>query len=111
MNDQIAAWGLRDAGFDYNLVAVFGSQSTGKSMFSLNVSKLAQQLTQQVRSLIGCSAPTSTSWMSRSANRRRRVSGSFSVPSLILRRSKVGLVGPVDARKSKQSLILLFMPF
>ncbi|KAG6900781.1 Dynamin-like GTPase that mediates homotypic ER fusion [Termitomyces sp. T159_Od127] len=28
---QIERWGLRDAGFDYNLVAVFGSQSTGKS--------------------------------------------------------------------------------
>ncbi len=37
MNDQISAWGLRDAGFDYNLVAVFGSQSTGKSMLSLNI--------------------------------------------------------------------------
>ncbi|KAJ2173414.1 Dynamin-like GTPase that mediates homotypic ER fusion, partial [Coemansia sp. RSA 560] len=23
-------WGLADAGFDYNVVAVFGSQSTGK---------------------------------------------------------------------------------
>ncbi|KDQ57421.1 hypothetical protein JAAARDRAFT_130831 [Jaapia argillacea MUCL 33604] len=28
---QIGRWGLRDAGFDYNIVAVFGSQSTGKS--------------------------------------------------------------------------------
>lgn len=26
-------WALADRGFDYNLVAVFGSQSTGKSMF------------------------------------------------------------------------------
>jgi hypothetical protein len=24
-------WGLSDAGFKYNVVAVFGSQSTGKS--------------------------------------------------------------------------------
>ncbi|VDB95922.1 unnamed protein product [Peniophora sp. CBMAI 1063] len=31
LNDQLAHWGLRDAGFDYNVVAVFGSQSTGKS--------------------------------------------------------------------------------
>ncbi|KAF8256747.1 protein SEY1 [Lactarius quietus] len=31
LNDQISDWGLRDVGFDYNLVAVFGSQSTGKS--------------------------------------------------------------------------------
>ncbi|KAH9971141.1 RHD3/Sey1 [Lactifluus volemus] len=31
LSDQISAWGLRNAGFDYNLVAVFGSQSTGKS--------------------------------------------------------------------------------
>ncbi|KAJ8584278.1 root hair defective 3 GTP-binding protein [Rhizopogon salebrosus TDB-379] len=28
---QIERWGLRDAGFNYNIVAVFGSQSTGKS--------------------------------------------------------------------------------
>ncbi|KAJ7121271.1 RHD3/Sey1 [Mycena crocata] len=28
---QIERWGLRDAGFGYNIVAVFGSQSTGKS--------------------------------------------------------------------------------
>ncbi|KAG6817484.1 Dynamin-like GTPase that mediates homotypic ER fusion [Tephrocybe sp. NHM501043] len=31
LTTQIERWGLRDAGFDYNLVAVFGSQSTGKS--------------------------------------------------------------------------------
>ncbi|KAF4620744.1 hypothetical protein D9613_000497 [Agrocybe pediades] len=28
---QIEKWGLRDAGFGYNIVSVFGSQSTGKS--------------------------------------------------------------------------------
>ncbi|KZT40769.1 root hair defective 3 GTP-binding protein [Sistotremastrum suecicum HHB10207 ss-3] len=28
---QINSWGLRDAGFGYDIVAVFGSQSTGKS--------------------------------------------------------------------------------
>ncbi|KAH7927542.1 root hair defective 3 GTP-binding protein [Leucogyrophana mollusca] len=28
---QIQRWGLRDVGFNYNIVAVFGSQSTGKS--------------------------------------------------------------------------------
>ena len=32
LGTQIEQWGLRDAGFDYNIVAVFGSQSTGKSM-------------------------------------------------------------------------------
>ncbi|KAJ7646846.1 RHD3/Sey1 [Roridomyces roridus] len=31
LSAQIERWGLRDAGFGYNLVAVFGSQSTGKS--------------------------------------------------------------------------------
>ncbi|PBK95569.1 protein SEY1 [Armillaria gallica] len=31
LNTQIARWGLRDVGFNYNIVAVFGSQSTGKS--------------------------------------------------------------------------------
>ncbi|GJE90120.1 hypothetical protein PsYK624_062430 [Phanerochaete sordida] len=28
---QIERWGLYDAGFDYNILAVVGSQSTGKS--------------------------------------------------------------------------------
>ncbi|KAF8520478.1 RHD3/Sey1 [Hysterangium stoloniferum] len=31
LTSQLQRWGLRDAGFDYNVVAVFGSQSTGKS--------------------------------------------------------------------------------
>ncbi|KAF7357776.1 Protein SEY1 [Mycena venus] len=31
LSEQIERWGLRDAGFGYNIVAVFGSQSTGKS--------------------------------------------------------------------------------
>ncbi|KAF9010592.1 RHD3/Sey1 [Cyathus striatus] len=31
LTKQIERWGLRDAGFGYNIVAVFGSQSTGKS--------------------------------------------------------------------------------
>lgn len=31
LNTEIARWGLRDVGFSYNIVAVFGSQSTGKS--------------------------------------------------------------------------------
>ncbi|KAG2363345.1 RHD3/Sey1 [Suillus spraguei] len=31
LTSQIGRWGLRDAGFNYNIVAVFGSQSTGKS--------------------------------------------------------------------------------
>ncbi|TFK26512.1 protein SEY1 [Coprinopsis marcescibilis] len=31
LSQQIERWGLRDTGFAYNLVAVFGSQSTGKS--------------------------------------------------------------------------------
>ncbi|GJJ06363.1 Dynamin-like GTPase that mediates homotypic ERfusion [Clathrus columnatus] len=31
LSAQIERWGLRDVGFDYNVVAVFGSQSTGKS--------------------------------------------------------------------------------
>ncbi|KAF8228882.1 root hair defective 3 GTP-binding protein [Tricholoma matsutake] len=31
LSSQIEQWGLRDAGFEYNIVAVFGSQSTGKS--------------------------------------------------------------------------------
>ncbi|KAG8871574.1 Dynamin-like GTPase that mediates homotypic ER fusion [Serendipita sp. 405] len=31
VGEQITKWGLQDAGFLYNIVAVFGSQSTGKS--------------------------------------------------------------------------------
>ncbi|KAG8809102.1 Dynamin-like GTPase that mediates homotypic ER fusion, partial [Serendipita sp. 400] len=30
VGEQITKWGLQDAGFLYNIVAVFGSQSTGK---------------------------------------------------------------------------------
>jgi len=33
LSQQITKWGLHDAGFSYNIVAVFGSQSTGKSPF------------------------------------------------------------------------------
>jgi hypothetical protein len=32
LTPQLSRWGLQDAGFDYDIVAVFGSQSTGKSM-------------------------------------------------------------------------------
>ncbi|KIM83177.1 hypothetical protein PILCRDRAFT_88083 [Piloderma croceum F 1598] len=31
LETQVERWGLRDVGFGYNIVAVFGSQSTGKS--------------------------------------------------------------------------------
>jgi hypothetical protein len=31
LSKQIKQWGLQNVGFDYNIVAVFGSQSTGKS--------------------------------------------------------------------------------
>jgi hypothetical protein len=31
LSSQIERWGLRDVGFNYNIAAVFGSQSTGKS--------------------------------------------------------------------------------
>ncbi len=31
LGQQIDKWGLQDVGFAYNIVAVFGSQSTGKS--------------------------------------------------------------------------------
>ncbi|KAI0358523.1 root hair defective 3 GTP-binding protein [Trametes cingulata] len=31
LSQQIEKWGLQNAGFDYDIVAVFGSQSTGKS--------------------------------------------------------------------------------
>ncbi|KAH9942378.1 root hair defective 3 GTP-binding protein [Epithele typhae] len=36
LDKQIEQWGLQSAGFDYNLVAVFGSQSTGKVRTLLN---------------------------------------------------------------------------
>jgi hypothetical protein len=31
LSSQLEKWRLNDAGFAYNIVAVFGSQSTGKS--------------------------------------------------------------------------------
>ncbi|KAF8433785.1 hypothetical protein L210DRAFT_3649587 [Boletus edulis BED1] len=33
LSTQIELWGLRNAGFNYNIVGVFGSQSTGKSAY------------------------------------------------------------------------------
>jgi len=74
LNDQISSWDLRDAGFDYNIVAVFGSQSTGKSTPFPNVSSGKMSTLMQVPSSTGYSAPTLMSWMRPSANRRRRVS-------------------------------------
>ncbi|KAH9971137.1 root hair defective 3 GTP-binding protein [Lactifluus volemus] len=52
LSDQISTWGLRNAGFDYNLVAVFGSQSTGKStllnrLFGTNFDVMAESKRQQ----------------------------------------------------------------
>ncbi|KAI9457897.1 protein SEY1 [Russula earlei] len=52
LNDQISAWDLRDVGFDYNLVAVFGSQSTGKStllnrLFGTNFDVMDESKRQQ----------------------------------------------------------------
>ena len=37
LTPQLTRWGLQDAGFDYDIVAVFGSQSTGKSTCTFNV--------------------------------------------------------------------------
>jgi hypothetical protein len=80
LNDQLSAWSLRDVGFNYNLVAVFGSQSTGKSTPFSNTSSSNVLTLMQVPSSTGYSAPTSTSWMRRSGNRRRRVSISGVTP-------------------------------
>ena len=33
LNGQVDRWGLLDSGFGYDVVAVFGSQSTGKSKY------------------------------------------------------------------------------
>jgi hypothetical protein len=48
LTKQIERWGLRDTGFEYNLVAVFGSQSTGKSRLLENLLKrmLAESLSR-----------------------------------------------------------------
>lgn len=32
LDDYLKSWGLCDAGFNYNVVSLFGSQSTGKSL-------------------------------------------------------------------------------
>ena len=31
LSSQLEIWNLKDSGFDYDIVSVFGSQSTGKS--------------------------------------------------------------------------------
>lgn len=49
LNDQIKNWGLYDAGFAYNIVAVFGSQSTGKSaLFTIGQTMLVYSLEIEV---------------------------------------------------------------
>ncbi|KAH9971142.1 RHD3/Sey1 [Lactifluus volemus] len=40
LSDKFSTWGLLNAGFDYNLVAVIGSQSTGKSTLSSKSSRI-----------------------------------------------------------------------
>ncbi|KAI0058805.1 root hair defective 3 GTP-binding protein [Artomyces pyxidatus] len=52
LNPQLSTWGLRDAGFDYDIVAVFGSQSTGKStllnrLFGTNFDVMDESQRQQ----------------------------------------------------------------
>ncbi|KAF5351989.1 hypothetical protein D9756_007623 [Leucocoprinus leucothites] len=52
LSKQIQQWGLQGAGFDYNLVAVFGSQSTGKStllnrLFGTTFDVMAESKRQQ----------------------------------------------------------------
>ncbi|TCD65089.1 Protein sey1 [Steccherinum ochraceum] len=52
LTSQIRRWGLQDAGFDYNVVAVFGSQSTGKStllnrLFGTNFDVMDESRRQQ----------------------------------------------------------------
>ncbi|GAA5963085.1 hypothetical protein JCM3765_001764 [Sporobolomyces pararoseus] len=66
---RLSKWGLLDAGFSYNLVAVFGSQSTGKStllnrLFSTSFAVMDEQNRQQT---------TKGIWMSSSVSSNSRV--------------------------------------
>lgn len=61
LDDQIGRWGLRDAGTGYNIVSVFGSQSSGKStllnrLFGTNFEVMENARRQQT---------TKGIWMSR----------------------------------------------
>jgi hypothetical protein len=48
-NDYMKAWGLFDTGFSYDVVAVFGSQSTGKSEDQIgHVDSLSSGLTPEL---------------------------------------------------------------
>ncbi|EPT04585.1 hypothetical protein FOMPIDRAFT_1113360 [Fomitopsis schrenkii] len=52
LTHQVDRWGLQNAGFDYDIVAVFGSQSTGKStllnrLFGTNFDVMAESQRQQ----------------------------------------------------------------
>ncbi|KAI0085096.1 protein SEY1 [Irpex rosettiformis] len=52
LTPQISRWGLQDAGFDYDIVSVFGSQSTGKStllnrLFGTNFDVMDESKRQQ----------------------------------------------------------------
>ncbi|KAM6501966.1 RHD3/Sey1 [Amanita muscaria] len=64
LDAQIEQWGLRQAGFSYNIVSVFGSQSTGKStllnrLFGTNFDVMDESRRQQT---------TKGIWMCRAAN-------------------------------------------
>ncbi|PFH53748.1 hypothetical protein AMATHDRAFT_54235 [Amanita thiersii Skay4041] len=64
LNTQLDHWGLRNAGFGYNIVAVFGSQSTGKStllnrLFGTNFDVMDESKRQQT---------TKGIWMCRGKN-------------------------------------------
>ncbi|KAG7098321.1 Dynamin-like GTPase that mediates homotypic ER fusion [Marasmius oreades] len=64
LTTQIEKWGLRDAGFSYDIVAVFGSQSTGKStllnrLFGTNFDVMDETKRQQT---------TKGIWMCRGKN-------------------------------------------
>ncbi|KAF8124139.1 hypothetical protein EV363DRAFT_1178582, partial [Boletus edulis] len=55
LSTQIELWGLRNAGFNYNIVGVFGSQSTGKSAYQTE-GEQTRVLAQPARSLRRCLA-------------------------------------------------------
>ena len=49
---QINKWGLRDAGFAYNIVSVFGSQSTGKSKYDATIERRHLTLSMNSRYIV-----------------------------------------------------------
>lgn len=123
LSPAIKRWGLLDKGFGYDVVAVFGSQSTGKSEWSRFFSDgkrgkgrerahqaepflpssfplLLSFFLPQAHSSTDSSGPASMSWTRRLVNRRPRVCSFPQPPSSLV------VNGEIESEPNRRSLPL-----